>query len=50
MAGTLVRMLWSDPPPDRPSARLRAAQKRLHRAAWLLAAVIFTVMLALGVR
>lgn len=42
-------MLWSDPS-DKPSERLRAAQQRLHRAAWLLAAVILTVMLTLGVR
>ncbi|WP_268980881.1 MULTISPECIES: morphogenic membrane protein MmpB [Streptomyces] len=43
-------MLWSDPPPEGPSKRLLAVQQRLHRAAWLLAAVIFTVMLVLGVR
>lgn len=42
-------MLWSDPH-DRPSERLRATQRRLHRAVWLLAAVIFVVMLALDVR
>ncbi|WP_257573547.1 morphogenic membrane protein MmpB [Streptomyces sp. JJ66] len=42
-------MLWSDPP-DRPPEWLRAAQARLRRAGWLLAATVLVVTLALAVR
>ncbi|WBB63524.1 hypothetical protein O7599_13800 [Streptomyces sp. WMMC500] len=39
-------MLWSDPP-DEPDAELRAAERRLRRAGWLLA-LAAVVTMALG--
>ncbi|MBB1243987.1 hypothetical protein GL263_10520 [Streptomyces durbertensis] len=44
-------MLWSDPPPHKPSELLRAAQNRLRRVGWVIATVVvFVLLMALSSR
>ncbi|WP_461029292.1 morphogenic membrane protein MmpB [Streptomyces sparsus] len=42
-------MLWSDPD-DQPPELLRTAQAELRRAGWVLAAVVFVLTLAIGIK